>query len=212
MTTTKQARAVSVSELMKKKFQLLPFEGKWLEHIGRPELSGSAIIWGNSGHGKSSYMLQLCKELAKHTRILYNALEEGAGPTMQRKFFQEDMGDVRKKLLLVKESMPQMIERLKRRKSPRAVIIDSVQYTHMKYQDYTMLKDRFPDKLMIFISHAKGKDPAGNTADRIRYDAHIKVYIEGFRAFPSGRYEGREPYTIWEQGASDYWINHKQNL
>ena len=53
------ARAASVEQVLKTKFQLLPFEGDWLESLGCPELTGTWIIWGSSGNGKTRFALQL---------------------------------------------------------------------------------------------------------------------------------------------------------
>jgi hypothetical protein len=39
------------------------------------------------------------------------------------------------------------------------------------------------------------------------YDASLKIWIEGYRAFSKGRYIGPNGgvYTIWEEGAEKYW-------
>ena len=46
----------------------------------------------------------------------------------------------------------------------------------------------------IFISQADkaGKDPAGSVAKHIRYDADIKIKVEGYKAFVTTRYEDTE--------------------
>lgn len=38
-------KAYSWGDIEKRNFKTLDFEGKWLEHIGAPELSGSWITW-----------------------------------------------------------------------------------------------------------------------------------------------------------------------
>jgi hypothetical protein len=91
------------------------------------------------------------------------------------------------------------------------VIIDSVQYTGLKYADYVQLKDQFRKKLFILVSHAEGKLPEGRVAKSIRYDAMVKVWIEGYTAFPVSRYGGGMPYTIWEEGANEFF-NKPQEL
>jgi hypothetical protein len=199
-------KAVSVYELMNKKFRLLPFEGEWLKSFGEPELSGSWLIWGQSGSGKTYLALQLCKYLAQWTRVVYNSLEEGYGPTMQKKLKELDMTNLRRKLILLREPLDDFTERLKKKKSPGVAIIDSLQYAGINYRDYIDLKENFPNKLLIFLSHAEGREPKGNTARSVRYDADVKIYCEGFRAFISSRYGGGESFTIWDDGAKNYWI------
>ena len=94
---------------------------------------------------------------------------------------------------------------LKRKKSPRFVVVDSVQYWEINIHQYRTLKERFPGKGFIFLSHAAGKNPDGKTADKIRYDAGIKVRVEGGVAFVKSRDGGNKPYVCWEEGAKAYW-------
>ena len=38
------------------------------------------------------------------------------------------------------------------------------------------------------------------------YDATLKIWVEGFKAFSKGRFIGEKGnYTIWEEGANKYW-------
>ena len=57
------ARAASLDQVLRTRFKVLPFEGEWKDAIGCPELTGSWIVWGNSGNGKTRFALQLCKYL-----------------------------------------------------------------------------------------------------------------------------------------------------
>jgi hypothetical protein len=199
-------RAVSVTELMTTRHRCMEFEGKWLDSFGKPELTGSWLIWGNSGNGKTRFALQLCKYLTNFGRVAYNSLEEGAGRSMQAAFSEVGMDDVKRRIVLLdQEPISELIERLKRRKSPDIIAIDSIQYTGMNYADYKALRNGFRGKLFLLISHAAGTQPAGRVATSIRFDAFVKVRVEGYRAFPVSRYGGGDPFTIWDEGAFQYW-------
>lgn len=192
-------------ELLTKKRKILTFEGAWLDSIGSPELRGSWIVWGGSGSGKTRFTLQLCKYLTRFERVLYVSLEEGDGETIKRAFQEVAMEEVRNRIVLLDgESMDELIERLSKHKSPNVIVIDSLQYTGITYVNYKHLKQNFPGKLFIWISHADGKEPDGKTAKRIRFDSNVKIYVEGFRAMTVSRYGGGKPYTIWEEGADEY--------
>jgi hypothetical protein len=200
------SRAISVTELITTNFKSIQFSGQWKHSIGNPQLTGSWLVWGDSGNGKTRFVLQLCKYLANFRRVAYNSLEEGASASMKTAFIETDMLQVKKKIILLdKESMTDLKKRLKRHKSPGIVVIDSVQYTGMNYKQYIELKEMFPKKLFILISHADGKLPSGRVAKSIRFDAFVKIRVEGYKAFFVSRYGGGAPYTIWRKGASEYW-------
>ncbi len=184
------------------------FEGNWLKAFGTPSCSGSWIIWGNSGSGKTRFALQLCKYLSRFGRAVYDSLEEGYSYSLQRAFRDTNMGEVSNKVKVWgKVSISELKERLrdKNNPSPDIIFIDSFQYTRMTYEDYQALIEEFPQKLFIFISHAEGKDPRGSAAQSVRYDCDLKIRVEGFRATAASRVGGGEYYTIWEEGSSLYW-------
>jgi hypothetical protein len=201
-------RAISVDELERKKFTELNFEGEWKDLLGVPEANGCWIIWGHSGHGKSRFCMQLAKELTKFGRVAYNTLEEGARKSMQKNIIDCQMKDVANRFVILnREPISELKVRLRARKHPNFVFIDSFQYTHLTYKQYIELKEEFPDVLFIMVSHAEGKLPEGKPANRVRYDADVKIRVEGFKAFSGSRTGGGTPYVIWEQGAANYWID-----
>lgn len=200
-------RALSVSDVMRMKKETYPFEGAWEEAFGRPEKNGVWFVWGNSGNGKTSFMLQLCKVLSHFGRVAYDSLEEGASLTMKNALMAAGMQDVaRRFVLLDRENMRLLSARLGKHKSPDIVVIDSFQYTKMSFKDYEAFKERHANKLLIFVSQADGNKPAGRTAVSVMYDASLKIFVSGFRAISKGRYFGSKGYyTIWEERAKMYW-------
>lgn len=201
-------RALTVQDIKDYKPKVLAFEDEWFESIGEPELTGAWIIWGNSVNGKTRFALQLAKYLSKFVKVAYDSMEEGLSKSMQHAIAEIGFNDADTKknfLFLDKEPIADLIVRLKKQRSPQVVIIDSLQYTGLKYSDYVKLRDTFRNKLFIFISHADGRDPRGNVGKSMKYDAFVKIYVEGYKAFPQSRYGGGEPYVIWEKGAKEYW-------
>jgi len=199
-------RALTVSDLKAYRATTIDFEGQFLESIGRPELTGSWIIWGNPANGKTRFALQLARYLAGFCRVGYDSLEEGLSLSMKEAVIQSGMNDVQRNFLLLdKEPVADLAARLRRRKSPDVIIVDSLQYTGLTYADYRRLRDEFRHKLFIFVSHAEGREPKGNVAKSVRYDAFVKILVEGYKAFPQSRYGGGSEYVIWEKGAKQYW-------
>jgi hypothetical protein len=200
-------RALTVSEVLRQKKHTFHFEGSMYDAFGEPECNGVWFIWGNSGNGKSSFVMQLCKELCRFDRVAYDSLEEGDSLTMKQNLLRAGMKECGRRFsLLNAESITDLKKRLDRRKSFNIVVIDSFQYTQMSYRDYIRLKEQYRNKLLIFISHAKGRAPRGSAAESVMYDATLKIWVEGFKAFSKGRFIGpKGNYTIWNEGAERYW-------
>lgn len=206
-------RAISVSELLNMKKEVLPFSGPMFEAFGQPERVGVWFIWGNSGNGKSSFVMQLCKELCKFGTVAYDSLEEGSSLTMQNTLRRFGMTDVNRRFILLDaEPIEELKSRMNKRRSADFYVIDSFQYTQMSYREYIRLKEAHPGKLIIFISHADGKSPDGRSAKKVMYDASLKVWVEGFRAISKGRYFGDKGYyTVWREGEERYWGNNNND-
>lgn len=192
-------RAISVNDLLNRKFKGLEFEGEWLESFGQPEITGTWLIWGNSGNGKTRFALQLAKYLSGFCKVVYNSLEEGISMSLQRAVEQVDFRKCKNNVMILdKEHIDDLIKRLAKPRSAEVVIIDSLQYTGMTYREYKTIKDRFRNKLFVFVSHAEGKMPEGRVARSVRFDANVKIWIEDYKAYPVSRYGGGKPYVIWD--------------
>lgn len=207
--------AISINNLLAKQYICLDFQGEWYDAFGKPEACGVWFIWGNSGNGKSTFTLRLCKEILRAMRELpnrkaargaYVALEEADAKTVQNNFRRNGMSTVNSGIkLIVDESIEQVSARLEKEKNLRFVVFDSFQYTRLSFQKYLEFKRKHADKLIIFTSQADGKKPAGRAAVSVMYDAGMKIWIEGFRAFCKGREIGpKGNYTIWEEKAALY--------
>lgn len=210
------AKALSVRDFTSKKYDLYKFEGEWEAFLNQPESKGIWFIWGNSGNGKSSFTYQLAKYLASFDKVLYNSLEEGVCKTVQDKIIQHRLIDVKDNFQLICEPIPELQKRLDKRNSAQIIIIDSLRYTGLNWKTYLEFKNRNPNKTIIFIGHAKGKNPKGNLAEDIMYDAYIKIWVEGYRAISKGREIGRNGglYTVWHEGENRYWgepLNNEKN-
>lgn len=191
------ARAVNVRQLLAMRFPRIPLEGRWRELMGQPELRGSILIWGDSAQGKTSFALQLAKELSRYEPVLYDSLEEGISESIRTACLREGMIEAGNRVLLLdNEPIPELTERLAKPKSRHVVIVDSLQYTGMTFEDYKELLERFPKKLFVFISHADGREPAGRIATQVKFNANIKIRVSGFTAYAISRYGGGAPYTI----------------
>lgn len=199
-------RALSVNEVLRLQHESFEFDGEWLAAFDKPENRGVWFIWGNSGNGKSTFALKLAKYLTNFGKVAYNSLEEGKSKTIKKAFKRVGMEEVQGKLILINDNMEQLTQRLSRQRSPDIVFIDSLQYTGLNLKRYFELKQKFSHKLIVFTSHAKGKMPSTNVAERVMYDADLKIWVEGHKAISKGRYIGKTgEYVTWDLGAEHYW-------
>ena len=209
------ARAISNKNVLTAKFKVAEFDGEFLASFGKPELRGTWLVYGGSGCGKTTFVMQLCKYLTRFGRVAYNSLEQGLSLSLQRTWERVNMQEVGNQIILLnKEQLKDLRIRLQKKQSPDIVIIDSVQYWYgLKMYDITKLKNDFPNKLFVFISQERKGLPDGIVAQKIKYDSDVKVWVEGYKAFVTTRYnlpelgEGGADFVIWEQGAQEYWVD-----
>jgi hypothetical protein len=203
-------RAISPKKMNLQVIQTIPLAQNFKKLIGTPECRGSWLVWGDSGNGKSTFLMQTAKELAKYLKVDYNSLEEEDRGSMQKLMQENKMEDCKKGhfMLLNGWQLAELRARLDKPRSAKVVIIDSVQYFTLTIAQYKELLEDYPSKLFIFNSHADGKYPKGALADKIRYDSDVKIRVQGFRAMSGSRMSrGKvtEDYVIWELGAANYW-------
>lgn len=208
-------RLLSNRDVVKAQFDVVPFEGKWLASFGRPELRGTWTIFGNSGSGKTTFALQLCKYLSQFDRVIYNSLEQGLSRSLQLAWARVKMNESGKSVVFGDMiEMDELKERLRRRKSPQVVIIDSITAIEgFCKSDYNALKAEFPDKLFVFIAHEKNGKAHPAVAEFVRCLSDVKIRVEGYEANVVSRFEDREKgeggskFIIWEEGSKAYHLN-----
>lgn len=199
-------RAISVNNVYNAKFRTLNFEDEWREAVGCPELTGSWFIYGAPKQGKTSFAMMLSKYMTRFVRGAYDSIEEGLSLSVQMAMERVKMEEVGTRMVLLdKMEIPDIKIWLRKRKSPDFIVIDSVQFACMTFAQYKALKEEFPNKLFIYVSHVDGKQPDGQVAKRIWRDSNIAFRVQGFRAFPTGRYGGGNYLNVNDTLAEDYW-------
>lgn len=202
-------QAISVDNLLKKKYTKLNFTGAWADAFACPVQGGSWFIYGGSSNGKSSFVQQLSRYLAElGLNVEYVALEEGTEDTMKEAAEKANWKSVSRRIK-VREPLEfdDFVEIVAKPKSADVFIIDTITYWEdVRFKQYLKLRRENPKKLFIYISHIEGRQPDGKTAKKVTRDSSLKIWVEGFRAISKGRYIGPVGYyTIWEERAARYW-------
>lgn len=200
-------KLLSMAQIMKKKYTLIEnLPEKFRDSFGELSMPFVGIIWGQSGQGKTNLVFTMIDAFLVNFKVLFLSLEEGHEMSMKNSLVRhfESGADDKLKNLKVSDSrvtFDELCVLLKKKRSANIIVVDSLQFFNITYDDYKMLKGLFPKKSFLFISHAKGKTPKGGCADSIMYDAGLKIRVDGYIAFPISRYGGNIPYVIWEDGA-----------
>lgn len=190
-------RGLNVGNINQKKFQVIPFSGDWKEAFDEPEATGVWFIYGDSGAGKSSLSIQLAKELSKTRRVGVNSLEEGISLPLRKRIKQNGLEPKDRVVFYDRLNIEQLNELLTKRKSIDVIFLDTVQYLtknakndQCEFMDIKALTNAHPSKLFVFVSQCENKKPLGSVALKLLFDAALKIYVEGFRAFSKGRFKG----------------------
>lgn len=201
------ARTLSAAQVLAIRNETLQLTGGWGEAFGEIDRHGIVFVYGPSTGGKSSAAMCFAKELTRFGRVLYVSNEEGFASSLQERLRRFSIADCGTRFQLVsKETMSDLIGRLKKRKSADFVVIDSVQDSQMSRVEYRDLKKLSISKLLIFVSRVEGCRPIGRLAVDIKFDADLKVWVEGGRAKSEGRYIGKVGYyDVIQQKAREYW-------
>lgn len=106
------ARTLSAKQVLTIKFDTIRLGGGWDECVGEIETTGIWFIWGNSGNGKTSAVVSLCKELSAFGKVLYNSREEGVSLTMQNTLRRYGMGELGSRFQLANMSLQELNEKI----------------------------------------------------------------------------------------------------
>lgn len=196
-------KALTVANILNQKTERIEFEGDWYEAFKQPQNRGVWFIWGSSGGGKSYFVMQLAKELAKHKKVLYNVLEEETDDTDFIDRTQAlGMNEVEENYLAARFEYDELVEYLQKRNSPEVVIIDSLTYFCNSFEDYMKLKRQFKNKILIFTGHAQGANPRTEFEKSVQFDAKMKIFVNAYLATCKGRTIGPNggQFITWHEG------------
>lgn len=126
-TTGRDARVVTLSSISTNNDDRIRTKIEELDRVlGGGLVSGSLVlVGGDPGIGKSTLLLQVCRQLADQQRkVLYISGEESL---KQIKLRANRMGEFNENLFLLCETNLEIIQQVIEREHPAAVVIDSIQ-------------------------------------------------------------------------------------
>lgn len=182
-------------DLIKKKFDTLNFEGKFLELIGKPSKIFSAVIWGLPKGGKSNLAIRFADYLQEYFgKVLYIAAEEGESATLQQKFKEIDGSRV----TILETRNKEEIRNYLKEKDFGFVFIDSINNAGIDSEFLQLLKTENQNKSFIAVAQAtKGGNFKGDQSLTHNCDFVIKV-VDGI-AYQEGRFSPASEIKIFDE-------------
>ena len=181
--------------------------------LGEIEDAFDMICWGDSAQGKTSFNLEVMAQLvmALQCKAVYVSWEEGHGKSLRDALVRHNLMERIGNRLEIMDggSFAHIQTIMRRRKSAKIWVFDSIQASEWTTSQYMELKKEFvmsrKKKIFMVISWEDAKKPKGSTARDIKFYANIKIRVERFIAFPTGRYGGNKNFIIWKERAMKVW-------
>jgi hypothetical protein len=208
-------KVIGVKQFQQMKFNLLDLSAsKFHGLLGKVPRHFIAVIYGFSGNGKTECSVQLSKELASmEMKTAWLSYEQRHGYDFQLSVNRNKMEEVSgyfypiDPLAKVKPNVSlfeELDDYLGKRNSPEVVIIDSLDYLKLTFEQYAYLRNKYcHKKTFIFIAHAsKNGRPIMRITERIIFDGGIGIFVSNYIARPEkNRFGGFEPYVVYEERA-----------
>lgn len=207
-------KKTTLKQLSEKKYTLIDhLPDEVTVFVGELEDSFDAIIYGDSGNGKSNMVAGLLGLLIENLdcRAEYVAYEEGSGKTMQDTLIKRAdlLNKIGNKITIVdRYSFDELVDNMQKRRSAKIWVIDSLQASSFTPAQCLELKKFIKPKngkIIFYVSWAAGKKPHGAIGMSVEYYANIKIRVENLIAFPKSRYGGNNPYIVYEPIAKMRW-------
>jgi len=173
------SKLVSSETLSEMQFDTIGLQGKYRNLIGDPSRGFTAMVYGLPKSGKSTLSIDFAKYLAEHHgKVLYVAIEEGFGYTLQEKF--ERLNAIHPNLEIA-EKLPSDLSKWD------FVFIDSVSKAGYSNDVLAKLHKQFPKTAFIFIFHST-KDGKFRGGQEFAHEVDCIIDVEKGVASANGRF------------------------
>jgi len=189
-TETISPNIVSSSSLSEMQFDTIGLQGKYRNLIGDPSQGFTAMVYGLPKSGKSTLSIDFAKYLAvHHGKVLYVAIEEGFGYTLQEKF--ERLNAIHPNLVIA-EKLPTDLSKWD------FVFIDSVSKAGYTNDVLAKLHKQFPKTAFIFIFHST-KDGKFRGGQEFAHEVDCIIDVEKGVASANGRFGVGGKLNVFEE-------------
>lgn len=199
------ARTLGVSQILSKNYKLLEIDPEWIDIVGTLPDPFSMIVIGMPKNGKTSFCMRFAKMLSKRYKTFYSSLEEGDSKTIQDAIIRAKMDEVNGDFFLGDGYFyKELKEKLSKKRSPKIVFIDSLDYMKLTTDQWKSLIRLYPRKSWVIIcwgkySAAEFAIPDNHYARQIKYQVGSVARVQNGIVETRGRYGMTDPLKLWDK-------------
>jgi predicted ATP-dependent serine protease len=192
-------RTLGVNQILNKQYDSSPLDKKWLAALGEISAPFKWLVFGRPKNGKTTFVLQFCKDASEFAKVYYNSMEEGDSKTMQEALKRVNMNETKPGRFMLgdRDTFKEMCEKLKKNRA-QIVVIDSRDYMKLTTDQYKMLTTMFPRKSFIIVCWEQSGKPLGKYAKDIEFMVDMVTHVSRFTAITNGRFGAELKYRIWD--------------
>ncbi len=186
-------KALTINNLLKKKFTPMPFEGIHKEVFGTPTIGGLWLLCGPEKHGKTWGALLLADYLSRFEKVLYVSAEQGIDLEFQDSIKRAKLDPTNSRVQFLEyEPIDEIKEKLKRRRAPKIVVLDNltIYNEELRGKGVKALKQEFPNVTFICVAHEERGNPYTATAAMVSKLAKVLIRVKGLTMIVGGRVPG----------------------
>lgn len=187
---------MSAGQLLRYKYDEVPFTGEWLAFIGRPSVKFHAMIYGRPKQGKSILSVKWAKYLSENFgRVLYVASEEGFSKTLQKKVAEFAMDNQNLDFANFRDF--EQIKSAVNAGNYKFVFIDSVNFIKITPEDVEDIKAENPTTAFITIQQAT-KSGQFRGSQEFAHNCDVVIRVENGIAYQQGRFAEHTEMAIFD--------------
>jgi hypothetical protein len=203
--TKSKIKVITGDDLLKMKFDVLPFTGKFLDLIGKPERGFSGIVFGKPKEGKSNFAIRFADYLQEYFgKTVYVAAEEGNSLTLQEKI-REIKGS---KITFIETRNREDLRDFLKSSKVDFVFIDSINTLNIDDEFLELIKHENPNVSFVAIIQAT-KEGNFKGAQSLEHNCDFVIRVEKGIAHHRGRFGPESSLNIFEDALYIKNVNYK---
>lgn len=191
---------IGIMAMLQKQYHSMELPEEWEDALGQISDPFSWLVFGLPKNGKTTFLLKFCQAMSLHYKVYYNSSEEGDSKTLQSAIIRAGFTEANsgKFILGDRDTLPEMIEKLRKNKA-KIVVIDSRDYMKLSTDQYKKLVTLFPKKSFIIVCWEQSGKPLGKYAKDIEFMVDMVTHVSDHIATTNGRFGAQFKYDVWKE-------------